>query len=158
LPEDAAELPHVFAQQAWALWRGLRPVDAGDVGLRALDALPQGPERTRTAITVAISRYACGQPEAALGVVERELSRGQVTSALHALRANMLGQLGRFEDALIAETTALADLSPRAGERSIAAMHLALLAATQGRPDALANALETLQGTVPSLAAGPRLA
>ena len=95
-PIGSAERTTALMLQASSMFRASRPSEAARLGREALDNMPAGPLRTRTLTDTVNSLYICGDPEAAIGVIDTEERRfGQLSAALQAQRATFQAQLGR---------------------------------------------------------------
>jgi DNA-binding CsgD family transcriptional regulator len=102
-PDDPARAGQL-ALRCRALARASRPADAVPAGLAALELLPVGEERHRTATAVISSLFLLARVDEAVAVADAEVARvraegGTAPAALHAQRALMLCFAGRTEEA-----------------------------------------------------------
>lgn len=107
LADSAPERAGLLALQCRALARASRPADAVPPGLAALDLLPAGEERARTATALIGCLFLLGRIDEAIAVADR----GEPSAALRAQRALLLVFANRTEEAL-AEAAAAAATPP----------------------------------------------
>jgi len=91
-PEDRGTL---LSRQARSYWKGSRPREAVETGLRALELLEPGRRRVRTACTVVHAATTLGRYDQALRVIEEQLPHADDPTALLAQRAAIEAQFNR---------------------------------------------------------------
>jgi DNA-binding CsgD family transcriptional regulator len=138
-PDDDAARPGLMARHSRALALAARPADAVTFGRVALDRLPVGAERTRTANVVVGALLELGDVAGALAVADREATADPASPVLAAQRATMLWNVQRFDEAL-AEAVRADALTPSSpAERLLTLGPLGLLSAYAGIPRPLAE-------------------
>jgi DNA-binding CsgD family transcriptional regulator len=127
-PEDRGML---LSRQAVSFWKGSRPREAVTTGLAALELLPPGRRRVRTAYTVVHAADSLGRYEQALGVIAEQLPHADDPTALLAQQAAIEAQFDRDTAATArAAWDGLADCPPE--DRLIALTSLGLYAVVCG--------------------------
>jgi DNA-binding CsgD family transcriptional regulator len=133
-PGDDPGRPGLMARECRALSLAALPADAVAAGRPALDRLPAGAERARTANVVISALIEQGKLSEALAVADSEVAVSPASPVLVAQRASVLWNLQRFDEALAegARADALPSASP--AERLLTLGPLGLLAAYAGAP------------------------
>ena len=85
----------LLSRQARSYWKGSRPREAVEAGLRALELLEPGRRRGRTAYTVVHAATTLGRYDQALRVIEEQLPHADDPTALLAQRAALEAQFNR---------------------------------------------------------------
>ncbi|MEV5413694.1 AAA family ATPase [Thermopolyspora sp. NPDC052614] len=91
-PADRGAL---LSRQALSYWKGSRPRETVTAGLHALQLLPPGRRRVRTAYTVVHAADSLGNYDQALAVIDEQLPDADDTAALLAQRAAINAQFSR---------------------------------------------------------------
>lgn len=133
LPPGAPERAGLLAVRCRALARASRPAEAAPPGLAALELLPPGEERSRTATAVVASLFQLGRLDEAIVVVDGQISASPGRAALHAQRAVLLAFAGRRADALDEAKIAAAATPASPAEEVVVCGQLAMLTSTAGR-------------------------
>ena len=151
-PADHDSRPSLMARQCRALSLASLPADAVAVGRAALDHLPAGPDRARTANVVIGALTELGRLEEALAVADAEVAVNPTSPVLVAQRASVLWNVQRFDEAL-AEGARADDLTAASpAERLLTLGPLGLLASYAGVPrslPAVADEMLRLGATLP---------
>jgi DNA-binding CsgD family transcriptional regulator/alkylated DNA nucleotide flippase Atl1 len=159
LPHSGGLRADLLARRARVLWMAARPTEAAIAGRMALDLVEPGSDvRTMTASVVANALYSTGAVGEALAFVEDEISVSGQRCPLPALRANLLGQAGRIQEAGEAFDAALGCLDGSAGAQAIALGHLIHLAHLRGDLGTVERLLGQLESLVPDASTATVLA
>ncbi|OLB77045.1 MAG: hypothetical protein AUI14_16975 [Actinobacteria bacterium 13_2_20CM_2_71_6] len=133
LHDDADERPGLLALRCRALARASRPADAVGPGRTALDLLPPGEDRFRTATAVISSLFLLGRVDEAIAVVDGQIAAGPAPATLHAQRAVMLVFAGRTAEARDEARVAAAAVPASPAEDVVVCGQLAMLTSMLGR-------------------------
>jgi DNA-binding CsgD family transcriptional regulator len=148
LPAASPRRADALAMQARALHLGSRPNESADVGREALAVLEPGSARSSTAAIVANDLYLSGRVVDALAVVDAELSSGADPCPLAAMRAWLLFEAGRSDEAAAAIPAALGALDGGPAAQTRALAYLVQLANHSGRVDLADELLARLTGVL----------
>ncbi|MBO3746665.1 AAA family ATPase [Streptosporangiaceae bacterium NEAU-GS5] len=140
---DVTERGELLARQALSYWKGSRPQFAFEAGQRALELLPPGRRRTRTAMTVVGAAHAMGRYAPALEVAAAQLPDADDGTAMTAQCALVEIELGHERADLVAQVAqGLADCPPEDRVIALGAMTMRAIAAADW--PAAQNAIDDL--------------
>jgi DNA-binding CsgD family transcriptional regulator len=133
LGSGAPQRSGLLALRCRALARASRPAQAVQAGREALDLLPRGDERYRTATAVITSLFLLDRIDEAIEVADGQLAEGNPPAALQAQRAVMLAFGGRSAEAAEQGALAAATAPASPGEEVVVCGQLAMLASMLAR-------------------------